>query len=164
MIKGVAIGSAAALVVGVGLVAAAVSGRGAPAQAPRPAEAGPQIQIQLAAPKEPPAPAPGPKLETVPPGAPDVRQPAPVRAAPPPVRSGDEIETARNDDRWREPEPRAEDFIDEGEPPFLEQPPAGRYREDRARWRDRPYDDRRFDRYRPAEPYYPEAPPGWWRR
>lgn len=156
--KGVLIGTAAALVLGVAFVAAAVVSR--PHDPDPPAAAASRMRITLVAPREPAAPVGGPKLETVPPGAPDVRV---EQIAPPPTPP------PRAEPRRLEPEARDDDFIDEDETAFADRYPPEPYREGwRGRgYEERPYGRRLYDEDRRDEdrfePWDPEPPP-WWRR
>jgi hypothetical protein len=182
VLKGVVIGAAAALVVGAGIVAATVLARPSAPPVAEPAGARGRMQIMLTAPKEPAAPPPGPKLETLPPGTDYAPGPQPAYAPPPrpapqadpePLAEASEPAPprgARAERRRYERAPR--DFDDreaelaEADPPAdLEEGPEDRYLEQRPRWREPRYEDRRAERYGPEEPYYPEPPPPpWWRR
>lgn len=161
MLKGIWIGSAAALTAGAVLAAAAASIR-LPAPAARDSASAPArgLKITLAAPKEPVHP-PGPLLPTVPAGAnspPEFSRAPLVQPYFPPPQEARGAETDDAYDAYDEYEPT---FPDEDELAELELEPGGRYFDGGPRWRER-----RGDRHSPQEPYfYREPPPSpWWPR
>ena len=164
MLRGVLIGSAAALVVAGAIGAAALAGRppGAEPGAARP-DAASRLRITLAEPRQA-APAAGPKLQTLPPGTQNSPLATP-RPPPPPPRVVPLDEFGPREPREAEPRARLRDFAqDDDLPAYVEQDPDDGYVYTRPSPRDRRHDRRCAERY--AEPYPsepdPQEPP--WRR